>query len=572
MRRRVTSLVGAGIVTAGLSAAMLAGAGVADAETGDGPDTRSSATSADTGSARAETRADRTETRRERRQRSGTRPVEAVVEHESVDTEPVEEKPTQEEPTETEPTQEEPTETEPTETEPAETAPAETGPVDEPAEEPDPRPVERRIVATEAAAPDAAAPTESPASVRRALRNAEASAAATGPGRPTVLSLLGSAVFNVYGLALRVLGGPPILPRDSDVTVSTSMLEIDCGDGYRALADWYVPDGPPPTRLIYFQHGFLAAGPFYSHTAARLAEATDSVVVTVSLTSNFLACDGCWLGGSPMHQAVAKLFAADSTALADSAQAAGYGTLLAGVDDVVFVGHSLGGGLAAGAAGAMAGAGTLDRLAGVVMLDGVGFGPVVPNALAALPVDVPVFNLSGKSYFWNQNGAANTALATARPGAFTGVRLIGGLHSDPMTGGNPLVQLSLNLVTGISRAENVKAAELLSAAWINDMFAGLGPDLQSPYYGAAGEVLQIATSRGPAQAYVSPGPPERLTLIDVVFTAFSQWIFTLNLTGCLPASDTGAAHLSKNSTPNTALSLDDGAKPGQSIGQHVCTG
>ncbi|PRC41578.1 hypothetical protein C6A85_000000114900, partial [Mycobacterium sp. ITM-2017-0098] len=194
---------------------------------------------------------------------------------------------------------------------------------------------------------------------------ASASQTAATPARQTLLSLIGTAIFNIYSLAIRVLGGPPILPRDGTVTVRSSTLQIDCGQGYDVPADWYVPDGPPPTRLIHLQHGFLASGAFYSYTAARLAESTHSIVVATSLTSNFLACDGCWVGGSPMHKAVADLFVDGNTALAQSALAAGYSsTLLDGVQKVALVGHSAGGGLAAGAAGFMTQNGTFDKLAG----------------------------------------------------------------------------------------------------------------------------------------------------------------------------------------------------------------
>lgn len=60
----------------------------------------------------------------------------------------------------------------------------------------------------------------------------------------------------------------------------SSTLEIDCGEGYEVPADWYIPPGPTLTRLIYQQHGILAAGPFYSWMAARLAQATGSIVAT----------------------------------------------------------------------------------------------------------------------------------------------------------------------------------------------------------------------------------------------------------------------------------------------------
>ena len=411
-------------------------------------------------------------------------------------------------------------------------------------------------------------PMPLPASSRLAMTAAgdQATSQAAAPARQTLLSLLGTLVFNVYGGLIRVFGGPPQLPRNSTVTVRSSTLEIDCGEGYEVPADWYVPAGATPERLVYLQHGFLAAGSFYSYTAAHLAESTNSIVVTTSLTSNFLACDGCWLGGSPMHRAVAELFADGNTALAASALAAGYSsTLLDGIDKVALTGHSAGGGLVAGTAGYMVGNGSGDRLAGVVMLDGVGFGSVLPDALAKLPDDVPIYNLAGRSYFWNLSGSSNKALADARPGEFVGVRLIHGLHSDTMLGGNPLVQFSLYLVTGFSREQNIDAAEILNAAWLNDMFDGAKT---SPYYGQPGEVLAIETPRGLATAYVSPGPAERLSIVDHVFTFFANIVFSIDFATC--ADEPG--EISPISASDTLLSLDGRTKPGQSIGQHVCMG
>lgn len=410
------------------------------------------------------------------------------------------------------------------------------------------------------------------------LSAADAPSAEAAAPRQTLLSIVGAIVFNLYSFAIRAVGGPPLLPWGSTVTVHSSKLEIDCGDGYEVPADWYVPEGPTPTQLIYLQHGFMAAGPFYSYTASRLAEATQSIVVATSLTSNFLACDGCWVGGSPMHKAVADLFGDGNTALVDSATAAGYGpSLLEGVEKVVLTGHSAGGGLAAGAAGYLADNNTMDRLAGVVMLDGVGFGQVVPEALAKLPDELPVYNLAGKAYFWNLNGSAGAALEKEWPDRFNGVRLIGGLHSDTMLGGNPLIQAGLNLVTGWSKIENVKAAEILGAAWINDMFAG---NPTSPYYGAAGTMLEIETPRGIAEAYVMPGPPERLTVVDVLFQFFVDILFGLDFATCaapsggsfgLPAGQSAGTVIELPKL-NTALSLDGSAKPGHSIDQHLHEG
>ena len=144
---------------------------------------------------------------------------------------------------------------------------------------------------------DAAAP-ETAAVAFAAPANAEITSTATAPPLPALLSAIGTVVFNLYGLATRLVGGPPILPPNSTVTVHSSTLRIDCADGSEVPADWYVPDTPePPTRLIHLQHGFLTSGPWFSHTAATLAEQTNSIVVAPTITSNFLSCDACWLLG-----------------------------------------------------------------------------------------------------------------------------------------------------------------------------------------------------------------------------------------------------------------------------------
>ena len=233
-------------------------------------------------------------------------------------------------------------------------------------------------------------------------------------------------------------------------------------------ADWYIPAGAePPTRLIYLQHGFLAQGPWYSHTAAALTEQTNSIVVAPSITSNFLSCDACWLGAPPMQKAVANLFEDDNTALADSALAAGYTGPIP--DRVVLVGHSLGGGLVAGTAGYMVDNGTADRLAGVIMLDGVG----------------------------------TSALLQARPepGRFLGVTLVNGSHVDSMRGGNPLIQFSQELVAGFSKPQNVAVAQILMVGWANDMFAGNQDD---GIYLDPGQEFTLDTPAGQAALLALP--------------------------------------------------------------------
>jgi pimeloyl-ACP methyl ester carboxylesterase len=325
-------------------------------------------------------------------------------------------------------------------------------------------------------------------------------ATATAPPLTALLNVIGTFIFNLYGFAIRTVGGPPILPPNSTVTVRSSTLRLDCGceagESIEVPADWYVPEieegEDPPDRLIFLQHGFLAAGPWYSHTAAALAEQTNSIVVAPSITSNFLAADACWLGAPPMHESMGRLFDDENTALAESALAAGYSGPIP--DRVVLVGHSLGGGAVLGTAGEMADNGTLDRLAGVVMLDGVPFDPDVAESLEDLD-DVPIYQIAAPKYFWNQFGVGTDALLEARPDQFIGVTLEGGSHVDAMRGGNPLIQFSQQLVSGFSTPENVAAARILMVGWVEDMFDGV-PD--EGIYLDRGEEFVLDTPAGEA--------------------------------------------------------------------------
>lgn len=576
---RLSVLIGAGVLAAGMSAAVLTGAGVAVAS----PDTASStsATSATSGSERvsakpADPRADEAD-----EPDSSEAPAQDLDDETESDEPDETDDRDESDAADVEAAQVDVAEVEAAEVEAAEVDVAEVDVAEVDVVEVD---VAEAVVDQPASTVTAEEPVEEPIAavlipatttqpIEAHVARASASEAATPPRRQTLLSVLGAVVFNIYSVALRVLGGPPILPPNSTVTVRSSTLTIDCGDGYEVPADWYVPDGPTPTRLIYFQHGFMAAGPFYSFTAARLAEATHSIVVTTSLTSNFLACDGCWVGGTPMHRAVADLFGDGNSALGDSAVAAGYaGALLDGVDKVALIGHSAGGGLAAGAAAAMTGNGAFDRLAGVVMLDGVGFGDVTPRALERLPLDFPIYNLAARSYFWNMSGTTNTAMETWRPGGFNGVKLDDSSHGDAMTGGNVFVQVAMNLVTGWPKPANARAAELISAGWLDDMFTATSA---SGFYGAPNATLSIETASGVATARVLPGPAEKLTFIDRLFTAGSMILFGIDFATCADTDAGPEAQIGESAgigRPNTALSLDGRAKAGQSIGQQCVHG
>lgn len=384
---------------------------------------------------------------------------------------------------------------------------------------------------------DAGAPRQSTVALARPM---PAPAVASQPVPvPPVVSAIGTLVFGLISFAESVFEGPPLALPGSGVTVERSTLDL--GNGHVVPADWYFPQdydrdsAPAPERIIYLQHGFLARGVFYDYTASYLAEETNSVVVAPSLTSNIFATDGMWLGGDQMHRAVADLFTTDNNALLASARAAGYGqNQLPG--EVVLIGHSLGGGLVIDTArymlGNQASGEASSTLAGVVMLDGVSFVDPVP-ILEELE-GVPVYNLSATPYFWNLFGAMDAALAQVRGDDFHGVQLLGGLHSDAMIGGNPLIQFGAYLLTGFSLPGNVEGSQILAAGWINDMFEGGDA---SGFYGEPGSTITIPTRFGPAFGLVQPQPGPFDTLARQLTAVFLGLLGNIDFATDVPAQE-----------------------------------
>lgn len=324
--------------------------------------------------------------------------------------------------------------------------------------------------------------------------------AASRPAPPLV-NIVGSLVFNVVGAALQVFSGPPVLPPGSNVTVRSSTLDMP-GTNQTVRADWYFPEDPDSaTGVIYLQHGFMATGPMYSYTAAYLAEETNSIVVVPTLSSNLFDPNGEWIGGEPMQQSVADLFADDRPELTASASAAaGHPVTLP--SEFVLVGHSLGGMLVTGAAGRMVDNGAVDDLAGVVLLDAVDTHGDMPEALDQLSGANyrPVLLISSERYVWNLDGTVGDELQTARPGQFNGVMLVGGRHIDGLQGANPILQFAEYLIAGFSQPQNVDAVKVISAGWINDMYHGTDDGV----HGAPQESIEIPTPSGPATAVVLP--------------------------------------------------------------------
>ncbi|WP_307787730.1 hypothetical protein [Mycolicibacterium sp. S2-37] len=349
-----------------------------------------------------------------------------------------------------------------------------------------------------------------------AVRTVSATTASTptsGTARPQSLpDAVQSLVFDIIGVAVTAVAGPPVAAPGTNVTVRSSTLEITPG---RSIpADWYYPDGDAvPQRLIYLQHGFLGVGAMYSFTASYLADRTDSIVVVPTLSSNRFTQDGFWLGDDQVYQATANLLLGDRDELTASAVAAGfaekYGSGAALPEKFMLFGHSLGAGVAAGAAGyyaeAIHSSGAPNQLAGLVLLDGAPPANSLPDGLDKLDLlgeYIPVFELGAPK----ESRRVDAALIDHRPGYFNGVILDGGQHLDAMQGGSPAIQFISYLYQGFPTEQNKSAAQTIIAGWANDVFAGRidpstgrceGADCTG-IYGLPGEAFELSTPAGPA--------------------------------------------------------------------------
>lgn len=347
---------------------------------------------------------------------------------------------------------------------------------------------------------------------------AEPTAAARRPSLPEAVQSL---VFDVIGVAVTAIAGPPVAAPGTNVTVRSSTLEIAPG---RAIpADWYYPAAgvAPPQRLIYLQHGFLGVGAMYSYTASYLADRTDSIVVVPTLSSNRFVRDGFWLGDDQVYRATADLLLGDREALTASAVAAGfaerYGAAAALPEEFMIFGHSLGAGVAAGAAGyyaqAVSAGGAPNRLAGLVLLDGAPPANVLPDGLDALELldgYIPVFELGAPK----PSRRVDTALIEQRPGRYNGIVLDEGKHLDAMQGGTPAIQFISYLYQGFPTEKNKWAAQTIIAGWANDVFAGrIDPStgrcdgaVCAGIYAAPGDPVEIPTPLGAATGVVIGKP------------------------------------------------------------------
>ncbi|MGU3497907.1 hypothetical protein [Mycobacterium sp. C31M] len=400
--------------------------------------------------------------------------------------------------------------------------------------------------------------------VTEPLAQPEPTAAVATAARPNLINLVGTFFFNIFDSVVKFFEGPPMVPPGRAVRVARTPLELDCGNGYTVDADWYFPTESTPDKIIYFQHGAFGRAGLYNITASDLAVRNNAIVVAPSITSNFFACDGCTVGADQGHAAVADLFIGDRAALTASALAAGWSAPLP--RRFVIAGHSGGGQLAGGAAGYYAVRAPADRvhdLAGVLLLDASALGGAIERGVARIPADIPVYHISAASGPLNTFGDLNPVLAQLRPG-FVGVQLIGGTHSDAWRTTNGLAQFVVGVATGFAKPRNVDAVQTLAQAWISDWFDGTHTEES---YGDRGGMIAI----GAARAYVAPGPPpsafdrlmQRLMRVTLVLGEFNG--------NCAADPATEPSQI-RNSTADTALSLDGRGQTGQSVGQQCMYG
>jgi hypothetical protein len=258
------------------------------------------------------------------------------------------------------------------------------------------------------------------------------------------------------------------------VRKASASLLVPCGSkGTSLSADWYFPAAASPVGVVWLQHGFSSSKASVAALANTIAANTNAIVVAPTVSSNFLSLNGCWINGSAMHLAVARMFGDRSSALQSSATSA---ARTAGAGSItlprhfVFSGHSAGGNLAVAAAGfttTLSSGGSLvsSRLRGVVMYDGVDNGGAIGVGLDRLSGANyrRVWTIAAPDSSCNASGSGTRLLKSKRPAEFIGVRLVNGTHVDAIGTGD--------LVCGRPRTENVAALRTLAMSWISNLFA-----------------------------------------------------------------------------------------------------
>jgi hypothetical protein len=113
-----------------------------------------------------------------------------------------------------------------------------------------------------------------------------------------------------------------MLAPDGAITIGHAPLTLPGSNGYTVDATWYFPNkGQQPVGVIYLQHGYTQTSLNLTALAQDLADRTNSIVVTPTLSSS--SYDTYSLANNaPVEQAVATMFEGNRAELTASAGAA----------------------------------------------------------------------------------------------------------------------------------------------------------------------------------------------------------------------------------------------------------
>jgi hypothetical protein len=241
--------------------------------------------------------------------------------------------------------------------------------------------------------------------------------------------------------------------------------------------------------VIYLQHGFTRTSANATALAMDLAERTNSIVVAPNISSN--SSDPYYVWASPIARAVATMFEGDRAELTASASAAA-GQPIVLPQQFVLGGGSAGGSLVLEAAEYLADDNATGNLKAVILFDTTN-NPNVTAGMTKLTGanSVPVMLLASPPCSCNNYGGQTQSVLNNATDQFVGVMLDNGSHLD---GEGVSTDASVVAICGPPvLPQNAAAAQVITAAWIIDVFTGSHTGI----YGPTGSVISVggATAR-----------------------------------------------------------------------------
>jgi hypothetical protein len=220
-----------------------------------------------------------------------------------------------------------------------------------------------------------------------------------------------------------------------------------------------------------------------------LAERTNSIVVTPNISS--ASGDPYYIWNSPIARAVATMFEGDRAELTASASAAA-GQPIVLPQQFVLGGGSAGGNLVLEAAEYLADDNATGNLKAVILFDTTNSAEVTAGMSKLTGANsVPVMLLASPPCSCNNYGGQTQSVLNNATDQFVGVMLDNGSHLD---GEGVSTDASVVAICGPPvLPQNAAAAQVITAAWIIDVFTGSHTGI----YGPTGSVISVggATAR-----------------------------------------------------------------------------